>query len=360
MTQRVVLCVEDPWNHIEKYDDYSLMIVNPDSPPARLQYLLDKSDYSLFITKDKEVARNGKDYPDEKIFAYTSGTTGDSKFYSFSTQQIQHCCQQIINGYKLTANDRYVGIMPLWHAHGQAFYFVTQMLKCEANFLPITKLSSLSSYHPTFISAIPDIINVLSRQTFDCLRFVRTASSALSVPLYNNFVQKFKVPIIEAFGMTETYSQCFSNPLYGEQRPGTIGLPTGVEAKIVNGHLHLKGPGAYCSDWFDTLDLAEQDSAGYYKILGRSQDRLNIRGFKLDPLSLEIQMREKLPDLKELAIFGVDSVKCVYSGPYTEIQIAENLNMLGQHCRPSLVKQLEEIPKNNSGKISRKYLNSLY
>ena len=106
--------------------------------------------------------------------------------------------------------------------------------------------------------------------------------------------------------------------------------------------------------------MAELDTAGYYKILGRVQDRINVRGFKLNPLSLENQIREMLPELNELAIFGEDSVKCVYSGPYADQQLIDSLNKLGQYCRPSLVKKLVEIPKNNSGKISRNLLNSIY
>jgi acyl-coenzyme A synthetase/AMP-(fatty) acid ligase len=89
-------------------------------------------------------------------------------------------------------------------------------------------------------------------------------------------------------------------------------------------------------------------------------DRINIRGYKLDPLSLENQLYEQLPELQECAIFGIDAVKCVYVGPYNELVIAHALSRLGKQCHPAMVKQLEKIPKNNSGKISRKLLDDLY
>jgi long-chain acyl-CoA synthetase len=250
--------------------------------------------------------------------------------------------------------------MPLWHAHGQMLYWLSKKVDMETTFLPITKLANLHTHHPTFLSAIPDILKAAMKQKLSSLRFVRSASSALPTQLYTIMKETFQVPVLESFGMTETCSHCFTNPLHGEQRMGTIGLPSGVDAKIEDGHLFVKGTAVAHNGWVDTGDLAEQDTAGYYKILGRVQDRINVRGFKLNPLSLENQVFEMLPDLKELAVFGEDSVKCVYSGPYTSQQVVNALNSLGQYCRPGLVKQLVEIPKNTAGKVSRTMLNSIY
>ena len=95
--KRAVLCVKNPQNYINDLNNYSIMIVNPDSTPARLDYLLTKSDYSLLITDQTTVERNGQDYPGERIYAYTSGTTGDSKFYSFSQAQVDHCVNEIVH-----------------------------------------------------------------------------------------------------------------------------------------------------------------------------------------------------------------------------------------------------------------------
>ena len=114
------------------------------------------------------------------------------------------------------------------------------------------------------------------------------------------------------------------------------------------------------ADWFDTGDLAEQDEAGYFRILGRSVDRINVRGYKLDPLSLENKLYAALPDLKELAVFGTSTVKCVYSGPYEKRQIKDLLMSMGQQCFPTYLEQVDEIPKNISGKISRSQLNTIY
>ena len=359
--KRAVICVANPWDYIPKYEhQYSIMVVNPTSTPDRLQYLLDSADWSVLVTSTGEEYRDGKDYPGEKVFWYTSGTTGDSKFCSFAQHQVDHVCDRMIESYDITANDRYVSVMPLWHAHGQMLYWLSRRVGMETTFLPITKLATLHTYHPTFLSAIPDILKAAMKQDLSSLRFVRSASSALPTQLYTIMKEAFQVPILESFGMTETCSHCFTNPLHGEQRIGTIGVPNGVEADIKDGRLMVRGTSVAHDGWFDTGDLVERDVVGYYKILGRVQDRINVRGFKLNPLSLENQIHAMLPDLNELAIFGTDSVKCVYSGPYTDRQVADALNTLGQYCRPSLVKQLVEIPKNNAGKISRTLLSSIY
>ena len=361
--KRVVICVPDPWNYIPLYEkEYSIMVLNPSATPARNQYLLDNSDYSLYVTSDSEQERNGKDYLDERAFWYTSGTTGDSKFCSFSYSQMEHVCRHTIKSYDITANDRYTSIMGLWHAHGQLFYWLTKMVDLEVNFLPVTKLLNLHKHSPTFITAIPDMLNtvMLMGQKFPELRFIRSASTALYNPLYQNLKDAFNVPVIEAFGMTESCSHCFTNPLYGEQRMGTIGLVDGIEARIDGERLLIQGPAVHQPGWFDTGDLADVDDDGYYRILGRAKDRINVRGYKLDPSSLEQQLASALPGIIECAVFGKDSVRCIFTGDCTIDQVTDVLKSLGSQCRPTFVEQLKTIPKNAAGKVSRTMLNDLF
>ena len=316
--KRAVICVTHPERYISKLPEYSIMIINPDAMPTRRQYLLENSDWSLLITNTEIKTRDGGDYPNERLFWYTSGTTGDSKFCSFTQLQVDNLANTIRTAYKLTDNDRYVSIMPLWHAHGQGVYWAAQQAGCEINFLKVKDIRSMPEYHPTFITAIPDVLNVVADLKFDGLRFIRSASAPLPNKLYKHLLDQHGVPIIEAFGMTEALSHCFTNPLEGEQRIGTIGLPSGITARINNnGHLFIQGLNVYVNDWFDTGDLAEQDERGYYKILGRSNDQINIRGVKINPASLEKQLLESISGLQECVVFGTDTVKCLYVGNCT-------------------------------------------
>lgn len=353
--KRAVLCVSNPQDFIPKLNDYSLMIINPASSISRNQYLLEQSDYSLLITQDGEKTRNGKDYENERLLWYTSGTTGDSKFCSFTQEQLDLLAKKICKAYNLTADDRYVSVMSLWHAHGQGFYWATQLAGCKTDFLSISHIRSLPKYSPTFITAIPEVLKSLLNFDLKSLRFIRSASSPLPNLVYTDLKNKFNVPVIEAFGMTEALSHCFTNPLHGEQRIGTVGLPDGIEADIVDGHLYIKGPTLAYQGWYDTGDLAKQDEKGYYCILGRSRDQINIKGIKLNPASLENKIKT-IPGLIDVVIFGSNNVKCLYVGNVDPVLIKNELLGLGKHCFPTLLKCVESIPISPSGKVSRSWL----
>jgi long-chain acyl-CoA synthetase len=357
--RRAVLCVSNPHDYIPRLNEYSIMILNPNATESRNRYLLENSDWSLLITDTEEKFRDGAEYHNERVLWYTSGTTGDSKFCSFSQEQLDHMAKTICDVYKLSPNDRYVSVMNLWHAHGQGFYWATQLAGCETNYLTAKELRKLPDYAPTFVTAIPDILGAISNMDLQDLRFIRSASAPLSDSLYNKLKDKYSVPVIEAFGMTEAMSHCFTNPLYGEQRIGTVGLPSGVNARVVDNCLHICGPTTN-NQWFDTGDLAEQDSAGYYRILGRAVDQINVRGLKLNPGSLEKQLLENIPGLEQCAVFGNSSVNCVYVGTCTADAITDFLKTLGNHCRPALVEAVDAIPLNATGKVSRSLLKSIY
>jgi acyl-CoA synthetase (AMP-forming)/AMP-acid ligase II len=359
--KRAVLCVPNPQDYIPQLDNYSIMIINPDAPLARNQYLLDNSDWSLLITADGEKYRDGADYPNERVLWYTSGTTGDSKFCSFSQRQLNHMAETIVRDYSLTENDRYVSVMSLWHAHGQGFYWATQLAGCETNYVSVKNLRTWPDYSPTFITAIPDVLQTAAQLKFDRnLRFIRSASAPMPDRLYTALQDQFSVPVLEAFGMTEAMSHCFTNPLYGEQRIGTVGLPSGIEAIIDNGHLLIRGPTLDRTQWFDTGDLAEQDSAGYYRILGRSRDQINVRGVKLNPASLEQQLLENIAGIAQVAVFGSDSVKCVYVGSASNSEVQEFLISLAPYCRATVLQSVDTIPLTPAGKVSRSLLNTLF
>jgi len=359
--KRAVICVENPQDYISKITDYSQMIINPLANADRNQYLLDHSDWSLLITDQGEQYRNGGDY-DEAVFLYTSGTTGDSKFYSFTQSQLDIVIDNVISEYNLTANDIYASLMPLWHPYGQTFYRVAKKVNCEVHHYSIKNWSESPKCNPTFIASAPVFLKTLAKFDFTNLDFIISAGGAFAnINEYNEFKNKFNSIILESYGLTESLGHCFTNPRYGEHRYGTIGLPFGLEAKIdQDNHLHLHGPACAMPGWFDTGDLAQQDDKGYYKLLGRSDDIIRTKGVNINPLSIEKQLRENIPGLVECAIFGTDRINCVYVGDATPDQIQKFLLGLGSHCRAKNIVKMDALPLNVSGKISRYYLNNLF
>lgn len=359
--KRAVICVNDPENYIGTVSRHmSVMVVNPATNASRLKYLLDNADYSTLITQEGVEYRAGGDYGNEQALWYTSGTTGDSKFRSFTRAQLEHVAMTICRSYNITDNDRYLSIMPLWHAHGQGMYWAAQYTGCEIKYATAMDLKNKITFSPTFVSAIPDVLRVMMRQQFPDLRFVRSASSALPDQLYYDLCKWARVPVIEAFGMTEAASHCFTNPLTSEQRIGTVGLPDGIEADIVDGVLHIQGPAVFQQGWYNTGDLAEQDERGYYRILGRVVDRITVKGYKLDPLSIENQLCNQLPDIGEVAVFGDNAVMCVYTGDVDESVVRQQLIKIGVQCNPRFLQRVNTIPKNTAGKVSRSMLQDIY
>lgn len=357
--QRAVICSHEPWLWIPRLRDrYSLMIVNPDTTATRKKYVLESSDYSLLVMDTEQHTRNGGHYDNEAMVLYTSGTTGDSKFYSFSQSQIDTKVEIFKRHLGLNTSDRYFGVMPLWHTHGLGLYLAMESIGCERKFGSVKDLKKLQEFQPTMISGIPDVLKAMLNLHLENLTHIRSASSALSHDLFSRLTDKFSVPILESFGMTETLGFCMSNPLE-HSRKGTVGLPW-LDAKIDDqSRLWLRAPWCFTDQWFDTGDLAEQDEQGYYRIMGRSIDQLNLRGKKFNPVSLERQLIENVSGLRDCVVFGNTELKCLYVGEAETNIIKSFLTSLDIHLKPVLLLQVEEIPTLN-GKISRNFLTKHY
>jgi acyl-coenzyme A synthetase/AMP-(fatty) acid ligase len=114
------------------------------------------------------------------------------------------------------------------------------------------------------------------------------------------------------------------------------------------------------ADWFDTGDLAEQDTAGYFRILGRHVDQININGYKINPSSIEKQLLQNFPNLQDCVIFGKDKLKCLYVGDYSPHHIQKFLVDVNAHCFPRVLQQVDSVPLTSTGKVSRTWLDQNY
>jgi long-subunit acyl-CoA synthetase (AMP-forming) len=137
------------------------------------------------------------------------------------------------------------------------------------------------------------------------IRFIRSCSSALAETTFHALEKKFRVPVLEAYAMTEATHQMTSNPLPpGTRKSGSVGLGQGVEVAILDLHGkrmvqgeegeicvrgenvtkgYLNNPKAneesFTSDaWFRTGDQGKLDSQGYLFITGRIKELIN-RGY---------------------------------------------------------------------------------
>jgi acyl-coenzyme A synthetase/AMP-(fatty) acid ligase len=354
--KRAVVCAADPWRYLQQVEGYSQMFIDPQLPKAVLDQLLDHIDWSLLISDGEIKTRQGRNFRNESIVWYTSGTTGASRIYSFTQDQVDLKTSIMRKTYDMTDNDRYASLMPLWHAHGNIFYRAAKSAGCEIDFFGIKDHKKMAKFSPTMISAMPAMIKLFGKYSFENLRFVRSSSAPLPPNLFQQFRSHFRCPVIDAWGMTESLGHCITNPLYGEQRVGTVGLPDGIDVLIKDQRLFIKGPTVSAKDWFETGDLAEYDQKGYIKLLGRSQDLIMIGTVKLLPETIEHRLLQSIDGLEQVVIFGKTNIKILFVGECSKDALAQAVKSQCHGISPSLVEKVGKIPKTLLGKISRSNL----
>jgi malonyl-CoA/methylmalonyl-CoA synthetase len=196
--------------------------------------------------------------------------------------------------------------------------------------------------------------------------------------------------IVERYGMTETVMN-ISNPLRGERRPGSVGLPLpGVEVALDApgadgvGEIVLRGPNvfsgywnrpdandeAFTSEgWFRTGDLGRVDADGYITIVGRSKDLIITGGYNVYPRDVEDVLRNHV-DVADASVLGEPSAEwgetvtaCIIRKAGTSPDVADLLAYGAQHLagyqRPRRIVFVDEFPRNALGKVVKAELATL-
>jgi acyl-CoA synthetase (AMP-forming)/AMP-acid ligase II len=190
--------------------------------------------------------------------------------------------------------------------------------------------------------------------------------------------EAYGVPMLEAYGMTEASHQMASNPLPpGERKPGSVGVASGVEIRIVNGEVTIKGPGVtpgylnnpeanadsfFEDGWFRTGDRGSLDADGYLRLEGRIKEMILRGGENISPYEIE-EVLLAHPAVADAIAFGIDDEKYGERvGAAVTISAEVGERELIDHCRerlaafkvPETVFVLESIPRTPTGKVQRK------
>jgi len=202
--------------------------------------------------------------------------------------------------------------------------------------------------------------------------------------------ERFGVPTLEAYGMTEASHQMSSNPLPPDRRiPGSVGRGTGVEIAVLDeadsllpsgaaGEVGIRGANvidgyennpeanlaSFTSGWFRTGDLGTLDDDGYLRLLGRLKELINRGGEKIAPREID-EALESHPAVKEAVSFGVPhptwgeevAAAVVLSKPVPEKDlIAHCRGLLADFKVPKRVHIVESIPRTPTGKVQRRFV----
>jgi acyl-CoA synthetase (AMP-forming)/AMP-acid ligase II/thioesterase domain-containing protein len=336
------------------------------------------------------------------LVLHTSGTTSRPKIVPLTHANLLENARNIAGSLQLTPGDRCLNIMPLFHVHGLIGAFMSSLaagasIFCTPGFQAARFFSWFDACSPTWFSAVPTMHQVIlarAGQSRDIiarsrLRFVRSCSSALAPQVLAELEGFFRVPAVEAYGMTEASHQIACNPLSpGSRKPGSVGLATGPDIAIMgpdgdllavgsSGEIVIRGAnvtrgydhnpeanaGAFAGGWFRTGDQGYLDSDGFLFINGRTKEMINRGGEKIAPREIEEALMDHpavqqavafaLPDprlgedvaaavvLREGASAGESELKHFVAGRLADFKV------------PRKIVFVSEIPKGPTGKVQR-------
>lgn len=320
---------------------------------------------------------------------YTSGTTGVSKGAILTHQNFVANAVNILACWQITAADRLLLGLPLFHVHGlgngiHAWLASGCRMRLLERFEHQKAAAEFTSFAPTLFFGVPTVyVRLLetppetARAMAAQMRLFVSGSAPLPAQVLEEFRALFGHTILERYGMTETLMN-ISNPYAGERRPGTVGLPLpGVSVRIVDGELQLKGPNvfagywrrdeattaAFTADgWFKTGDLSTRSDDGYYTLQGRRSDLIISGGFNIYPREIEELLLEQ-PGVAEAAVVGLpDRVRGEVPVAYIvgECQAAA----LEATCRlklasfkvPRAFLRVDSLPRTALGKVQKHLL----
>jgi len=262
----------------------------------------------------------------------SSGTTGAPKLIPLHQRQLLHSAIHTARHHRLTRRDRGFSPLPLFHVNAEVVGLLATLLAgsslvLDNRFHRTGFWETMARQRVTWINAVPAIIARVAELEPDeavppGIRFVRSASAPLPPETMRRFESRTGIPILETYGMTEAGGQITANPILGKGKPGSVGLPVGVQLRIVNdiessvalsgpaghnppgkvaaGQVEIRGPSvitAYgeggnaerfnAGGWLRTGDLGHLDEDGYLYLDGRVDDVINRGGEKVFPREVE-------------------------------------------------------------------------
>lgn len=395
--------LEDQYNYsaiILNAENNNLTVLNDLFTNQPRLTTLHEPEVQIFIRNDHK--SHSSEIPgDEQIalIMHTSGTTGKPKRVGLTHNQLLSAAFNVIDSEELTNQDSTFILMPMFHINALVISNLATRLS-HGQLLFRTKFSAhlfwkeVSSEMVTWVSLTPAIVAILLQREEqpkkNQLRFLRTASAPLLPSIHQQFIQKFDVPLIESYGMTEAASQIAQNPLEKPIR-NTVGIIKDTQIRILDsqhqeldpneiGEIALKGehiithyldpqPEAFYDGWLLTGDLGSLDEQGYLHMSGRIKEMIIRGGENINPLAVEDCLND-LKFIREIAVVGTPDL--IYGEAVTAVIVPKKLGQDHRHQlallselaneqllpveRPTKYIFSTQLPKNATGKIQRSLL----
>lgn len=340
--------------------------------------------------------------PDEgAAILYTSGTTGKPKGALLSHGNILSNIGAVRRHTQMASDDRLICYLPLFHCFAQNFIMNAGLdagatLIIHERFQPDEILASLQINRVTMFFGVPPVYQkfLTMAQTDSAFRHVRycfTAAAPMPVQVAQQWQEKFGLIVYEGYGLTETapFASYNHDSLY---REGSIGTPIeNVEMKVADnrgnalaagatGEIAIKGPNvmlgyfrrpketeaAIRDGWFYTGDIGTQDEDGYFYLVDRAKDMINVSGYKIWPREVEDALMRH-PAIADVAVVGIadeESGEAVAAFVVAKSDVPISAQEVTEFARariaaykvPRAVEILDALPRNPAGKVLKRAL----
>lgn len=344
---------------------------------------------------------------DRAAFMYTGGATGVSKgailqhrHLLANALQLKAWAVDLKNGEEI-----FLSVLPLYHSYGLTLALNLPVLTGNKMvLLPRFELRSvlqtIDREKPTRFPGVPTmyvaINNAPDLHEYDLssIKVCNSGAAPLPVKVQEEFEKITGGKLTEGYGLSEASPVTHSNPIYGKNVPGSIGLPIpDTEMKIVDietgdtelpigesGELCVRGPQvmegylnmpeetaqSLRDGWLYTGDIAKVDEEGYTYIVDRKKDMVIAGGYNIFPRDIE-EVLYTHPKIKEAAVAGIsDPYRGETLKAYVVLKEGETLTEeeviefckenLAAYKVPKLVEFRTELPKTMVGKILRRAL----
>jgi long-chain acyl-CoA synthetase len=333
---------------------------------------------------------------------YTSGTTGKpkgAKLTHYNLLQNAYSCEVALGSQQ---QDKFLCVLPMFHAFGFTVcvllpLYIGSTIVIFDSFHPKEVIEAFLKRQTTIFVGVPSMYIVLAQalkniETVIPMRIAVSGGAPLPVEILKLFNEQYKIPLIEGYGLTEASPAVSFNPLDGEKKAGSVGLPLiNIHVKIVNeqgqeqptgqpGELLVKGPNVMqgyfeenaetektiVDGWLHTGDIAFMDEDGYIFIVDRKKELIITRGFNVYPREVEEAIYSH-PSVLETAVIGAaDPTRGEIVKAFVVLKDGEQLDKkeltdflhkkLANYKVPRIVEFASNLPKNAAGKILKKQL----
>jgi long-chain acyl-CoA synthetase len=347
---------------------------------------------------------------DLALLQYTGGTTGIPKGAMLTHYNLIVNVEQVKAWVPLQPRDTHLTVLPLFHIFGMTVAMNSPIYQRSTMImLPDPRdihgvINAIEKYKPAILPGVPTmyiaLINApgIEKRNLHSIKLCVSGASALPGEVQRKFEALTGGRLVEGYGLTETSPVTHVNPLDDpkKNRPGSIGIPfPDTQAKIVDletgehdlplgqpGELVISGPQvmmgywnkpddnkvAIREGWFHTGDIATMDEDGYFRIVDRKKDMIDVSGFKVWPREVEETLFEH-PAVQEAAVVGVpdarsgEAVKAFVvlkkgsEGKVTAEEISKFCKeRIASFKAPKSVEFRSELPKTVVGKVLRREL----